>query len=122
MTTFTTSTYNTTTQPTGIVVDEVPAWDRVQWAVTTWALGKMNGQPAPLYIIMVDHGMQDAFYLNDKTITPDELSSWLTTLEAGLIGQAVQEKIIIVIGSCYSGSFVPMLSKQKQDSRCQRRL
>ena len=28
----------------------------VKWAIETWAKDRMNGSPAPLYVIFVDHG------------------------------------------------------------------
>ena len=43
----------------------------------------MNGSPAPLYIIMVDHGNQDTFYIDPDTISPVELDLWMKHLELG---------------------------------------
>ena len=43
----------------------------------------MNGSPAPLYIIMVDHGNQDTFYIDPDTISPAELDLWMKHLELG---------------------------------------
>lgn len=73
--------------------------------------GKMNQVAAPLYVIFVDHGSSGTFYLNTQTITPTELNDWLNTLESGLSGDAATEKRIVFIGACYSGSFIPTLSK-----------
>jgi hypothetical protein len=72
---------------------------------------KMNGSPAPLYIIMVDHGNPNTFYINNETITPADLGLWLTTLEGSLTAAALSERKTIIIGACYSGSFIPALSK-----------
>ena len=82
----------------------------VEYAITTWAEGRMNGAPAPLYVIFVDHGNQDTFYIHPDTITPTELDQWLGTLEANLNEQALLEKRIVVLGACYSGSFIGALS------------
>ncbi len=82
----------------------------VEYAVTTWAEGRMNGAPAPLYVIFVDHGNQDTFYIHPDTITPTELDQWLSTLESSLNEQALLEKRIVVLGACYSGSFIGALS------------
>jgi predicted CXXCH cytochrome family protein len=72
----------------------------------------MKANPAPLYLIMVDHGNQGQFYLGDSEwITPAELDSWLNALNLKLNSTALAEKKIVVIGACYSGSFIPALSK-----------
>ena len=77
---------------------------------------EMNKSPAPLYIIMVDHGNPSKFYVGgesaDNIITPDELNNWLSEMESSLTGDATKEQRIIVIGTCYSGSFISQLSKQ----------
>jgi hypothetical protein len=70
----------------------------------------MNGSPAPLYIIMVDHGNRDAFYIDDEIISPTQLAEWLNTLENGLAEEALKEKRIIIIGACYAGSFISEVS------------
>jgi alpha-tubulin suppressor-like RCC1 family protein/ribosomal protein L27 len=90
----------------------VPLKSDVQNAIDTWAKNKLNAFPAPLYIFMVDHGTKDGFVLGGDTITPADLKSWLDTLEAGLTTAALAEKRIVTIGTCYSGMFIPALSKQ----------
>lgn len=92
-------------------VDDVPSKDAIQYSIETWARFRMNGSPAPLYIIMVDHGNPDTFFLNDETITPADLNTWLSTLEGYLSNAAKKEKRIVILGSCYSGSFISALSK-----------
>jgi hypothetical protein len=93
-------------------VDEIPSKSAIQSAIENWAPARMNGSPAPLIIVMVDHGFRDAFYIGDETITPSELNSWLATLEGKLNPTAIAEKRIVIIGACYSGSFIPANSKQ----------
>ena len=99
--------------PAPIEVDAVPSKAKIQEAIETWAKGKMTGLPAPLYIIMVDHGSIDKFHIGSETITPADLDQWLTTLEDSLKGNvnALVEKRVIILGACYSGSFIPTLSK-----------
>jgi hypothetical protein len=67
---------------------------------------RMNANPAPLYLIMVDHGSPDQFHLGDGDITPTTLDSWLTTLDTNITTSARSETKIIIIGACYSGSFI----------------
>lgn len=93
------------------LVDDVPSKSAIKNAVETWAKSRMNSSPAPLYIIMVDHGNRDAFIINNETISPNDISSWLARLEAGLSAEARKEHRVIIIGACYSGSFVPGVSQ-----------
>ena len=90
----------------------VPAKSDVQNAIDSWAKDKLNAFPAPLYLFMVDHGTKDGFQLGADTVTPADLKSWLDTLEAGLTPAALAEKRIITVGTCYSGMFIPALSKK----------
>jgi hypothetical protein len=83
----------------------------IQTAIETWAINKIKGYPAPLYIIMVDHGNPKQFFLGNESITPAELHIWLENLESGLRKIAQEQPRVIVIGACYSGSFIPELSK-----------
>ena len=75
-------------------------------AITNWAQGKLNQQPAPLQIILIDHGSPDTFYMEDKNITAEMLAGWLNTLEQGLTPAALAQERYVVIGSCDSGSYV----------------
>jgi 6-phosphogluconolactonase (cycloisomerase 2 family) len=95
-------------------VDERPDKAKVQSAFSTLQT-RMNADPAPLYIVAVDHGDAEGnFYLdngNGDKISPTELDNWLTTLEQGLSSEAQAQPRIIIIGSCYSGKMIPTLSK-----------
>jgi len=92
-------------------VDAAPDKTAIQNAVTSWAKDKLNAFAAPLYIILVNHGDKDVFHINYENITPDDLNSWLGTLEGGLNTAALAEKRIVIIGACYSGSFIPKVAK-----------
>jgi hypothetical protein len=101
-------------------VDGKPLKAVIEYAVEEWAQPRMNGMPAPLYIIMVDHGDENAFHIDNSNantnedndvITPADLNSWLTTLEYGLNAEALLEKRVVIIGACYSGSFIDELSQ-----------
>ena len=95
-----------------VLVTAAPTVAVIQDAITNWALNKMKGVAAPLFIIMVDHGTSGNFIINNETITPAALDGWLSTLETGLVGtDAANTKRIIINGSCFSGSFIPTLSK-----------
>jgi ELWxxDGT repeat protein len=104
-------------------VDATPSLNGIQTVIETWAKSHMNGLPAPLYIIMVDHGSVDKFHIGSEFITPSDLATWLGHLEngipavngnpaiPGLSTEALKEKRFIIIGSCYSGSFIPVISQ-----------
>jgi PKD repeat protein len=91
-------------------VDGIPTKTAIQNAITQWARGKMNAKPANLYIIMVDHGLEDVFYIFPEKISSSELSHWLDALQAGLTGQAASQEIITILGFCRSGSFIDNLA------------
>jgi hypothetical protein len=103
-------------------VDATPTAGDIQYAIETWVKSRMNSMPAPLYIIMVDHGSSNGeFHLNNETITPTDLATWLGKLEngdalaqppvTGLSAEALKEKRFIINGSCYSGTFITDLSQ-----------
>ncbi len=78
---------------------------------------KILASPAPLNLFMVDHGLHEQFLLDGTgtVITPVELDNWLDQLESGLSADILNNQLRrIIIGSCYSGSFIPALS---QDGR-----
>ncbi|MCP4699432.1 MAG: hypothetical protein GY862_21680 [Gammaproteobacteria bacterium] len=88
----------------------VPSRTDIQDTIEVWARERINGSPAPFYLIMVDHGNPESFLIDDDTITPDDLHAWLGTLENELTETARQESRIVILGACYSGSFIPKLS------------
>jgi hypothetical protein len=90
--------------------DGIPSEAAVQQAITQWARDKMNAKPANLYLILVDHGFDEAFYVYPDTITSTDLDGWVDTLQGSLAGQAAEQEIIIVLGFCRSGSFIDNLS------------
>jgi len=75
---------------------------------------KMNMAPAPFQLILIDHGEVNKFHLGDDTsvLTPPELAGWLDSMENSLWGSAQKQPRTIVIGSCYSGSFIAALAKE----------
>jgi len=99
-------------------VSGTPSKAGIQNAIENLVRIKMNNVPAPLWVVMVDHGSPDKFYLGNEEISPADLNLWLSHLEYGpnldatngLSASALLEKRIIIIGSCYSGSFIPSLA------------
>ena len=88
-----------------------PSKTDVQNAITTWAKNKLNTSPAPLVVVLVDHGDPSQFHIGNDYITPQDLAGWMTTLDSSLTPDARAENQIVVIGTCYSGSFIPALSR-----------
>ena len=89
-------------------------------AITEWAKKKME-VPAPLYIVLINHGEENKFHMyaelddpdpmdddDPNILSPGELNQWLINLEENLNGN---EKIILTLGMCFSGSFIDELSK-----------
>ena len=92
-------------------VDAIPSKAGIQSAVENWARDMLNGSPASLYVILVDHGNRDTFYLGDEILTPADLNQWFNTLESTLTTSALAEKRVVIVGACFSGTFIPGLSK-----------
>jgi ELWxxDGT repeat protein len=96
---------------TGVGVDALPNKTDIQDVIENWASPRMNANPAPLYIIMVDHGNNAGeFIIGSEKITAADLSTWLGTLEGKLTPDAKKQKRVIINGSCYSGKFISALS------------
>jgi len=91
-------------------VDAKPSNSKVQEVITVWARDKINENPANLYIIMIDHGLVDTFYIYPDEISSSDLASWLDTLQAGLEFQAIDQEILLLLGYCRSGSFINEVS------------
>ena len=89
--------------------------------IKSWAETRITaGGVAPLYIILIDHGSPGLFHVDQETvvpadqetITPDDLNEWVAALETNIQNNLHQPlPVIIVNGTCYSGSFIPKLSK-----------
>ena len=86
----------------------------IQDAITNWAVEKMNAIPGNLYIVMVDHGSENIFYVYPSTISDTELSSWLDNLQSQLSNASKDQKIVVIMGFCHSGSFIDQVSGPKR--------
>jgi hypothetical protein len=90
-----------------IEIDGLPTKTAIQKAITEDMPDIMKNQPANLYIVMVDHGNEDTFYIDPETISDDELNQWLSKLENT---PGWDQEIIMMLGFCFSGSFIDKLS------------
>jgi hypothetical protein len=106
--------------PDIFVSDTTPTKAEVQSVIQTWARTKMNAAPAPLYVVFVDHGATDAFYVysgafdETRVISPTDLDGYFDTLEGQLNTQALSQPIVFVYGACHSGSFIPAVSAENR--------
>jgi len=97
-------------------VDDIPTKASIQNTITNWAKKKMNLKPSNLYIIMIDHGLNNQFFVyqtstDEDIISSHELGSWVDTLQSGLISSdSINQEIVFILGFCHSGSFIPRLS------------
>jgi len=90
--------------------DGIPSKIAVQEAITEWARDKMNTRPANLYIVFLDHGLEERFFVYPDEITSSDLGHWLDTLQKDLFGQAAVQEIVMMLGFCRSGSFLDELT------------
>ena len=104
--------YNTDQAKFKVKVDKVPDRANISAAFAN-IRQKMNTIPGPLYIVMVGHGSVDgSFYLDDDTISPAEMNTWLNNFEAGLVNNYAKKlPRIVIVGACYSGNYIPAMSK-----------
>jgi hypothetical protein len=89
----------------------------IENAIKAWVYDRIVTQKigvAPLYIVLMDHGGKGGkFYLGAETLTPGELNTWLSSLEADIKTATGNDlKTVIVNGFCYSGGFIQALSKE----------
>jgi hypothetical protein len=103
--------FNPNLEQQGIEIDGPPT---VADFVTFEELqNRINGSPAPFYLIMVDHGDPNGnFYINDEvldSVTPEQWAWWLDKLEAGL--KDLSKPRIIMLGYCFSGKTLAAISK-----------
>ena len=91
-------------------VDALASRDNLRAAITQWARDKVGPDQA-LTLYLMDHGSSsNGFYLDEprgERLTPAQLAGWIAELEAARPGVRVN----IIIEACYSGTFVPALSK-----------
>jgi hypothetical protein len=80
-------------------------------ALTEWAPEKMKSIPGPLFLILIDHGSPDTFFLTgEQPLTAQTLDGWLETLQNQMKEYGVDQKIVVILGACYSGSFIDDIS------------
>jgi hypothetical protein len=82
-----------------------PSKARIQEAITSWAAGATD-----VVLYLCTHGSNDSLLINGMVSPPQSLSassldSWLDALQSRITG-----KLIVVIDSCYSGSFIDNLA------------
>ncbi|MEO5341309.1 MAG: DUF4347 domain-containing protein [Magnetococcus sp. MYC-9] len=96
-----------------------PSEEELKKAIVTWAREQMLAAPAPLYIILADHGSPEMFHigLNNGAgqVSSAELGGWLNELNSGFgtdaAGkQALDQKQVVILGACNSGSFIDDLA------------
>ena len=91
-------------------VDGLATQANLRAAITQWALDKVGPSQA-LTLYLIDHGSdKHGFYLDEphnERLSPAQLAGWIAELEAARPGVRVN----IIIEACYSGTFIPALSK-----------
>jgi hypothetical protein len=96
----------------------IPTKAAIQDSIETWLAERVSGSPAPMYLIMIDHGSPDTFYIGDEIIMPTDLKEWLGNLESNLKDKnpkALEEPRFVILGMCYSGSFISELSEPNKN-------
>jgi len=81
-----------------------PSNAKIQQCITTWAVGATD-----VVVYLCTHGGNDSLLINGMVSPPEYMSaasldSWLDALQSKITG-----KLIVMIDSCYSGSFIDNL-------------
>ena len=83
-------------------------------AIENWARKKMLAAPAPLYIVLINHGEFGKFHMHPDELSPAELDGMLDNLQRALANAdnslAAEQPIISILGMCFSGSFIDKVS------------
>ena len=95
-------------------VDARPSKKEIQDAIVQWASDRMNKQPGNLYIVMVNHGLEEQFFIDPEVITSQDLKRWLAELQSLLKPQAMEQYIVLILGFCHSGSFIDDISGKQR--------
>ena len=88
--------------------------DALRETIEDWAKDKMLAAPAPLYLVLINHGEFGKFHMHPDELTPAELDGMLDNLQKELANAdnslASEQAIISILGMCFSGSFISELS------------
>jgi len=77
--------------------------DAFENVITQWAPEQIKKLSGPLYIILIDHGSPDIFHLTGtQSLSAFKLNQYLYDLDV----LENKEEIIIILGTCFSGSFI----------------
>ena len=95
--------------------DAAPTKDRLLNALKTWALDTMNTAPAPLFVVLVNHGSVTTFHMGEHDLLPSELGAALDDLQDGLSDAALRQPVVVVLGMCHSGSFIGALAREDRN-------
>jgi hypothetical protein len=77
--------------------------DAFENVITRWAPAQIQKLSGPLYIILIDHGSPNIFHLTGtQSLNASQLNHYLQVLN----DIENKSEIIIILGTCYSGSFM----------------
>jgi hypothetical protein len=98
--------YNSDGISDDIVDDSNPTPEAIQEAIGTWA--KQADTQGPLYLVLVDHGANQKFLVNNQgssgILAATNLNQWLNDFQT-----ATNRQVVVIIEACQSGSFVGAL-------------
>lgn len=96
-------------------VDGIPTQNTISNVLNNEILDKMNIAPSNVYIILIDHGMNEKFYIGSQTITHTQLAGWINDFQNNLASEdAKTQEIVCILGFCHSGSFIQSLSGENR--------
>ncbi|KPA17000.1 hypothetical protein MHK_002782, partial [Candidatus Magnetomorum sp. HK-1] len=84
-------------------VDGIPTENTISNVLNNKILDKMNIAPSNVYIILIDHGMNEKFYIGRQTISHTQLAGWINDFQNKLASEdAKTQEIVCILGFCHS--------------------
>jgi len=89
-------------------VDAKPTKKAIKNAIVKWAKERIKTQPGNLYIVLVNHGLEEQFFIYPEVITSQDIKQWLDELQQD--PKILAQHIVLILGFCHSGSFIDDLA------------
>jgi len=78
----------------------------IENSIINTAYEKLKNKIGNFTILIVGHGSKEVIYIDNEKITSDLLKKWLDQLQLKLDADANIYNINIILGTCFSGSFI----------------
>jgi len=88
----------------------IPSLTLIEESITNIAYEKLKSKIGNFTLLIVGHGSNETIYIDNEEIKSQDLKKWLDQLQAKLDAETHIYNINIILGTCFSGSFINELS------------